>query len=154
MATESMLGPVFTPTLRNGENNMNESIRSVAPLIGRILLVVIFLWSGFNKITGFAGSAGYMASKGLPMVEVLLVLSIVIEIGGALMIIFGWKARVAAAVLFLWMIPVTLVFHNFWAVPPDQVQMQMINFFKNLSMMGGLLLVLGLGSGRYSVDRA
>lgn len=132
---------------------MNQAIRRASPLVGRILLAVIFLWSGFNKIVGFAGTAGFMASKGLPMVEVLLVLSIVIEIGGALMIIFGWKPRLAAAALFLWMIPVTLVFHAFWAVPPDQVQMQMINFFKNLSIMGGLLLVLGFGSGPYSVDR-
>lgn len=132
---------------------MNQAIHDVSRLLGRILLSVIFLWSGFGKITGFAGTAGYMASKGLPMVEVLLVLSIVIEIGGALMIILGWKARLAAAALFLWMIPVTLVFHNFWAMPPDQVQMQMINFFKNLAIMGGLLMVLGCGSGPYSVDR-
>lgn len=132
---------------------MNQAIRDVSRLLGRILLSVIFLWSGFGKITGFAGTAGYMASKGLPMVEVLLALSIVIEIGGALMIILGWKARLAAAALFLWMIPVTLMFHNFWAMPPDQVQMQMINFFKNLAIMGGLLMVLGCGSGPYSVDR-
>jgi putative oxidoreductase len=60
-----------------------------------------------------------MASKGLPMVEVLLVITIVIELGAAAMIIVGWKARLGAAALFLWMIPVTVIFHAFWAVPAE-----------------------------------
>lgn len=132
---------------------MNQSIRQYSPLVGRILLSLLFLWSGYGKIVGYAGTAGYMNSKGLPMVDVLLVLSIVIELGGALMIILGWKARWAAAVLFVWMIPVTFVFHNFWAVPADQMMLQSQMFYKNLAIMGGLLLVHGFGSGRYSVDR-
>jgi len=132
---------------------MNQSIRRAAPLIGRILLAIIFLWSGARKVMGFKGTVGYIAGAGLPMPEVLTVLSIIIEIGGGLMLIVGWNARLAAAALFLWMIPVTYYFHNFWAVPADQVQMQQINFFKNLGIMGGLLLVFGLGSGPYSVDR-
>lgn len=132
---------------------MNQSIRQYSPLVGRILLSLLFLWSGYGKIVGYAGTAGYMNSKGLPMVDVLLVLSIIIELGGALMIILGWKARWAAAALFVWMIPVTLVFHNFWAVPADQAQMQMAHFLKNLSIMGGLLLLHGFGSGSPSVDK-
>ncbi len=132
---------------------MNQSIRRASPLIGRILLAIIFLWSGTGKVMGFKGTVGHIAGAGLPMPEVLTVLSIIIEIGGGLMLIIGWNARLAAAVLFLWMIPVTYYFHNFWAVPADQVQMQQINFFKNLGIMGGLLLVFGLGSGPYSVDR-
>ena len=127
--------------------------QQVAPLIGRILVAAIFLWSGIGKIGGFAGTAGYMASKGLPMAEVLLVITILVEIGAALMIIVGYKARLGALALLLWMIPVTLIFHAFWAVPADQVQMQMINFFKNLGLMGAMLLIIGFGPGAYSVDR-
>ena len=127
--------------------------QQAAPLIGRILVAAIFLWSGIGKIGGFAGTAGYMASMGLPMAEVLLVVTIIVEIGAALMIIVGYKARIGALALLLWMIPVTLIFHAFWAVPADQVQMQMINFFKNLGLMGAMLLLIGFGPGAYSVDR-
>ena len=129
--------------------------QQVAPLIGRILVAAIFLWSGIGKIGGFAGTAGYMASKGLPMAEVLLVITIIVEIGAALMIIVGYKARIGALALLLWMIPVTLIFHAFWApgMSAGEVQMQTINFFKNLGLMGAMLLLIGFGSGPYSVDR-
>jgi putative oxidoreductase len=132
---------------------MQNTIDKFGPLVGRIMMAVIFLFSGFGKITGFAGTAGYMASKGLPMVEVLLVASIVIEIGGALMLILGYKAKLGAAALFLWMIPVTLVFHNFWAVPAAEQQLQMIMFMKNLAMLGGLLYIMAFGSGPMSLAR-
>ena len=125
-----------------------------APLLGRVLVAAIFLWSGIGKIGGFAGTAGYMAANGLPLPEVLLAITIVVEIGAALMLIVGWKARLGALALLLWMIPVTLVFHAFWAVPAEQTQMQMIQFFKNLGLMGAMLLIIGFGSGPYSVDRS
>ncbi len=128
-------------------------INKFGPLVGRVLMAIIFLLSGINKIGGFAGTAGYMASKGLPMADVLLVITIIIEIGAALMLIVGWKARFAAAVVFLWMIPVTLVFHNFWAAPAAQYQVQMIMFMKNLAMMGGMLYVVAFGSGPVSMER-
>lgn len=132
---------------------MTDVINKFGPLLGRILLAIIFLMSGIGKIGGFAGTAGYMASKGLPMVEVLLAITIVIEIGGALMLILGWKARLGAAALFLWMIPVTFMFHNFWAIPPADQQMQMIMFMKNLGLMGGMLYIMAFGSGPMSVDK-
>ena len=109
--------------------------------------------SGIGKIGGFAGTAGYMASKGLPMVEVLLAITIVIEIGAALMIIAGFKARLGATALFLWMLPVTFLFHNFWAMPADQQMIQQIMFMKNLGLMGGMLYIMAFGSGPVSVDK-
>ena len=132
---------------------MNAAVMKFAPVVGRFLIALIFLLSGIGKITGYASSAGYMASKGLPMIDVLLVASIVIEIGGAAMLIFGWKASLGALALFLWMIPVTLIFHNFWAVPPEQYQIQQIMFLKNLAIMGALLYVVTFGAGSYSLDR-
>lgn len=132
---------------------MNEVITKFGPVIGRVLVAAIFLISGISKITGFAGTAGWMASMKLPMVEVLLVITIVIEIGGALMLILGWKARLGAAALFLWMIPVTLLFHNFWAMPADQQMIQQIMFLKNIAMMGAMLYIMAFGSGNYSIDK-
>ncbi|KPK50449.1 MAG: DoxX family protein [Thiotrichales bacterium SG8_50] len=130
---------------------MNAILKEWAPAIGRTLLVLIFLISGFNKIGGFEGTAGWMASMGIPMASVALVITIIIEIAGAAMIIVGYKPRLAAIVLFLWMIPVTFIFHAFWAVPQEQMQTQFIMFFKNIAMMGGLLLIMGLGSGPKSM---
>ena len=131
---------------------MQSIINKFGPLVGRTLLALIFLISGIGKIGGFAGTAGYMAGKGLPMVEVLLVLTIIIEIGGALMLISGYMARLSATVLFLWMIPVTFIFHNFWAVPADQQMIQQIMFMKNLAIMGGMLYIAVFGPGSISVD--
>ncbi len=141
-----------TQSITHGGAQSMNGITGVAPLVGRILVAAIFLWSGIGKIGGFAGTAGYMTSMGVPLAELALVVTIVVEIGAALMLILGWQARLGAAALLLWMIPVTLVFHAFWAVPPDQAQMQMIQFFKNVGLMGAMLLIIGFGSGPYSAD--
>ena len=132
---------------------MQSTIDKFGPLVGRILLSAIFLISGIGKIGGFAGTAGYMASKGIPMVDVLLAITIVIEIGAALMIIGGFKARLGATALFLWMIPVTFLFHNYWAMPADQQMIQQIMFMKNLGLMGGMLYIMAFGSGPMSIDK-
>lgn len=132
---------------------MTAAISKFGPLLGRVLLALIFLLSGINKIGAFAGTAGWMASKGLPMAEALLAVTIIIEVGAAIMIMIGWKARLGALALLLWMVPVTFIFHNFWAMPADQQQIQMIMFLKNLAMMGGMLLIMANGSGPLSVDK-
>lgn len=116
------------------------------PLIGRILLALIFILSGFNKISGWDGSLGSMASKGIPMTEIFLGLTILIELGGGLMIAFGLYARWAAFAIFLFLIPVTLIFHPFWADPE-----QMNSFMKNIAIMGGMLYIMTYGSGSYSI---
>mgnify|MGYP003573265543 FL=1 len=130
---------------------MNAIVKEWAPAAGRTLLVLILLISGFNKIGGFEGTAGWMASKGIPLASVALVITIIIEIAGAAMIIVGYKARLAATVILLWLIPVTFIFHAFWAVPQEQMQTQFIMFFKNIAMMGGMLLIMGMGSGPKSL---
>lgn len=132
--------------------NACELTRQYGALAGRTLLALIFVLSGFGKITGFAGVAGYMAAKGIPLAEVALVLTIIIEAGGGLMLILGWKARWAALALFLWLIPVTLVFHNFWAVDAAQYQGQFTHFMKNVAIMGGMLYVTVFGAGPLSLD--
>ena len=131
---------------------MNTNLQNSAALAGRILLALIFIISGFGKITGYAGTAGYMASKGLPFAEVLTALSIAVELGGGLAIAFGWRAREAAALIFLWMIPVTLIFHNPLGLDPALAKQQMIHLQKNLSIMGGMLGLFAFGPGRFGLD--
>ena len=129
------------------------SVADAAALAGRILLAVLFLKSGWGKIGGFDQTAAMMASKGIPLANIALVITILMELGGGILLVIGYKARWAALGLALWLIPVTLTFHNYWAVPPEQVQAQTINFFKNLSIFGGMLMVFAFGPGRYSLDR-
>ena len=131
---------------------MNSKVQDSAALAGRILLALIFIISGYGKITGYAGTAGYMASKGIPLVGILLPLTILIELGGGLLIAIGWKARWAAAVIFLFVIPVTLVFHNPAGLAPAEAQQQMINLLKNVSIMGGMLGLFAFGPGGFSLD--
>jgi putative oxidoreductase len=128
--------------------------RDWAALLGRILLAAIFVISGFGKITGFEGTVGEIASKGLPLPQVLAVIAILIEFGGGLAIVAGWKTRWAALAFIVFLIVITPIFHGYWASPPDQMMEQQINFMKNLSILGGSLLLFTFGPGRYSVDKA
>jgi len=123
-----------------------------APLAGRILIAVIFLLSGFGKLGNWSGTEAMMASKGLPFVSLLLPLAVLFELGGGLSVLLGFKARHGAIALILFLIPVTLVFHDFWAVQGPQRQMQMINFLKNVAIMGGLAYVVAFGAGSLSID--
>lgn len=129
------------------------TVPALGLLVGRVLMALIFIGSGFSKITGFADTAASMAGKGIPMVEVLLPLVILIELGGGLLLALGYKARFAALAIFLFLIPATLIFHDFWAVEPEQFKMQLIQFQKNLAIMGGMLYVVCAGPGRMSLER-
>src|SRR5262245_44542918 len=99
-----------------------------APLAGRILLATIFLLSGLTKFTDWNGTAQYMASHGLPMIPVLLPVAGFVEIAGGLAILLGAQARVAAMLLFLYLIPTTFVFHNFWGLSGAEYVNQMHHF--------------------------
>jgi putative oxidoreductase len=121
-------------------------MRSYVPLLARILLGLIFVMSGITKITGFEGTQQYMASHGIPLTAVFLVGAIAVEILGGLSVILGLWPRAGAAVLVLFLIPATLIFHTDFSQ-----QTQMIMFLKNLSIMGGLLLVMAFGGGRYRI---
>lgn len=121
-------------------------MKKFAPLIGRILLALIFLMSGVSKIGDFAGTQAYMESYGMPATAVFLVGAIVFEVAGALMIMLGYYARVGAIALIVFLIPATLIFHMDFG---DRTQM--IMFMKNLSIMGGLLFVTAYGPGSYSL---
>jgi putative oxidoreductase len=121
-------------------------------LIGRLLLAYLFIPAGLGKISGFAGTAGYIASKGLPMPEVGAVLAILAELGCGILLLIGFKTRWAALALAVFTLAAAFFFHNYWAVPAEQVMAQRINFNKNLAIAGGLLLLAAFGAGAFSVD--
>ena len=119
---------------------------------GRTLLAAIFILSGFAKIMDWSGTEAEMVKHHMVAVPVFLGLAIAVEIVGGLSVLLGFLGRIGALTLFLYLIPVTLLFHNFWAYPPEQQHMQMINFLKNLAIMGGLGLMVCFGSGLCSID--
>jgi putative oxidoreductase len=116
-------------------------------LIGRILLVLIFLNSGIGKIGNFEGTAKYMANYGMPLTHFFLVGAIFFELVGSITVILGYFARFGTLLILIFLIPTTLIFHTNFAD-----QMQMIQFMKNVSMFGGCLLLLASGPGRFSLD--
>jgi putative oxidoreductase len=109
-------------------------------LTGRVLLSVIFILSGLGKIPHFNAIAAGLHQTGWPAATLLIALSIAIEVGCGLLLLTGFKARYAALVLAAWLVPVTLTFHGFWHYAGAQQQEQMINFLKNLAIIGGLLV--------------
>jgi putative oxidoreductase len=122
-------------------------------LIGRVLLALMFVLAGFGKLFGgLDGTAGYIASKGLPMPMVLAVAAGVLELVAGLLLIVGWQARWAALALALFTLLASVLFHNYWAMPAEQQMMQQLMFMKNLSVVGGLLVVFAFGAGALSLD--
>jgi putative oxidoreductase len=121
-------------------------------LVGRILIAILFVPAGWGKIAGFAGTAGYIASKGLPMPEVAAAAAIAIELGLGLMLLVGWQARWAALGIAFFVAVITPIFHGYWAVPDAQVMMQKQAFFKNYAIVGGLLVLAAFGPGAWSLD--
>ncbi len=131
-----------------------EQIQKFAAPVGRVLLAFMFILSGFGKITGYDGTAAYMASKGMPMVAVLLPLTILTELGGGILLAVGFKARWVALALAGFSILAALIFHNFWTVSDAAMHMnQQIHFLKNVSIAGGMLMVFAMGPGPYAVDK-
>jgi putative oxidoreductase len=127
-------------------------VKTYGPFAGRVLLALIFVISGYGKLVGFDGTVGYIASKGLPLPQLAAAAAIAIELVGGVLLVIGWQTRWAATAIFLFMIPTTLIFHAFWAAPAANLQMETIQFMKNLCIMGGMLYVMAFGAGPLSVD--
>jgi putative oxidoreductase len=121
-------------------------------LIGRILIALLYVPSGWGKLMGFAGTVGYIASKGVPLPEVCAAIAVAAELGLCLLLLVGWQARWAALGLALFTLVITFIFHNFWAVPEAQVMAQKMNFFKNMAISGGLFAFAAFGAGGWSLD--
>jgi putative oxidoreductase len=127
-------------------------VEKFGPLLGRILIALLFIPAGINKITGFGGTVGYIASKGLPLPQVAAAGTIVVEVVVGLALLVGFKARYAALILAAFTIAASVIFHNFWALPEAQKMMQQLMFTKNFAIVGGLLFIAAFGAGPLSVD--
>lgn len=121
-------------------------------LAGRAFLSAIFLMSGLGKIANFEGTRQYMEAYGMPLTALFAAGAIAFEVLGGLSLLLGFKARWGAWVLFLFLIPVTLIFHALGIGDPEQGQMQVIHTLKNLAIMGGLLTAASFGPGELSLD--
>jgi putative oxidoreductase len=124
----------------------------VMPLIARILVSIIFLLSGITKAMTFSGSESYLVAKHFPIPALMLVGAIIVEILGGLCVLLGFKVRIASFIMFLYLIPTTLTFHNFWAMQGMARADNQIHFLKNLAIMGGLLMLTSFGAGKLSID--
>jgi putative oxidoreductase len=126
--------------------SMLEKLNPLFDLAGRIFIAVLFVPAGFNKITGYSGTVGYMEAMGVP--GILLPLAIIVELIGGLAILAGWQTRIWAFLLAGFTLVSGLLFHF---QPEDQ--MQMIMLMKNIAIAGGLLFLVANGAGAYSLDR-
>ena len=124
-----------------------EWLKSLGSLVGRILLVLIFLNSGIEKIENFEGTAKFMAQYGMPYPSLFLFGAIIFELAGSIFAILGYYARFGALLLLIFLIPTTIIFHTNFDDP-----IQIIMFMKNVSMFGGCLILLAMGPGRFSLD--
>ncbi len=121
-------------------------------LVARILLAAMFVLAGIGKLTGLGGTAGYIASVGLPAPQLLALGAGVLELIAGVLLVIGWQARWAALALAVFTLIATVIFHNYWAKPAEQVMVQQLMFMKNLAVTGGLLFVWVFGAGALSID--
>lgn len=127
------------------------SLSWLAP-VGRFFYSLIFILSGFRHFS--SETISYAASSGVILPEILVPASGLMAIAGGVLILMGYHARLGALLLVLFLLPVTIVMHDFWTITdPQTAQMQMVNFMKNTSLLGGALLIFVLGSGPYSFDQ-
>jgi putative oxidoreductase len=130
-----------------------DKLRDLFALIGRVGLSAIFIKSGISKIGTFTGTSGYIASKGLPMPEVLAAIAIIVEVPIAIALVIGWKTRWMALILAVFTLLAAFLFHNYWTMPPEKQMIDNLSFWKNIAIAGGFLVVAAFGAGRFSVDK-
>lgn len=128
-------------------------MQTVASILARVMIATIFFMSAVgNKIPNFSGVVDYMTSAGVPSPRLMLALAIVFLLFGSVSVILGYHARFGAALLLVFLALATYYFHAFWNFTGQDQQNQMIQFMKNLSMMGTMLFLIANGSGRGSLD--
>jgi putative oxidoreductase len=137
--------------LKTTEWNEGAVVSPIVTLVGRILFSAIFVMSGFLHFS--QQEIAYATQSGVPWAKLLVPASGVLALVGGLSILLGYRAKIGAWLLVLFLVPVTLMMHNFWAVKdPMMAQMQMAMFLKNVTMLGGALLISQFGAGAFSLD--
>lgn len=125
----------------------------LVPFLGRLLIVYIFATSGIAKVFSWQANIQYMSTRHLPAIPVFLAIAAIIEIGGSICLITGYRAREAAIIMFFYLAAVTVLFHNYWAASGMLAGAQETHFRKNLAIMGGLLVLAYAGPGRWSLGK-
>lgn len=131
---------------------MNPAVQTSLAVAGRVLLALIFVTAGFSKLSDIQGTAGYIASVGLPAPTPLAVGAGLLELLAGIALVVGFQARWAALALGVFTVAASLLFHAYWSMPAEQQFVQQLMFMKNLAVAGGLFVVAALGAGAFSVD--
>lgn len=126
--------------------------RDVIILCARIFLMILFIMSGWSKLTGFEGTVGYLASLGVPVPPVAAAVAVIMEFFVAIVLVLGFYTRPLAFLMALFVFGTALVGHHFWTMADAERAANSIQFFKNISIVGGMLLLSVTGAGRFSVD--
>ena len=126
--------------------------QNVLNLIGRILIVALFLPAGFSKLTNFQGTVGYFSSLGMLTPSLAVIVAIMVELLGGIALLVGYKTRIVAFVIAVFTLAASIVGHPYWSVPADQAFVTQLLFFKNIAVIGGLLVLASSGAGKFSLD--
>jgi putative oxidoreductase len=141
-----------SPAMFAGADNIATSTGDACALIGRVLLGWIFLIGSWGKLTGIAGFAGYVTSLGMPAPGIMAWVGAIAEFLVGITLVFGVATRYGAVLGLIFVVIATAIAHRYWQYPAAQQLGQYINFMKNISIMGGMLLLFITGAGRFSVD--
>ena len=138
----------------NAATSATPAYHPMLPLAGRLLIATLFIVAGVRKILIWGTQVAYFTRLGFPAPEVMTVIAIVIELGGAALLIAGWRTRWVAWLLVLFVLIATGMAHRFWEFDAAQMANQLNHFLKNLAIIGGLLFVASFGPGPVSVDKS
>ena len=131
-----------------------ERWRNELMLLARIFMMVLFVMSGWAKLTGFQGTVGYMASTGAPMPAVAAAIAVVMEFGVGIALLIGFWTRPLALLLALFVLGTSFIAHSYWSMEGAMEAANKIQFYKNLTIMGGLFLLAAVGPGKYAVQKS
>ncbi len=130
-----------------------ESRKDELILLARVLLMVLFVIFGWSKLMGFSGTVAYMAAQGIPLPAISAVIAVVAEFFFGIAIVIGFYTRPVALLLAVYTLATAVIGHHYWTMVDGTRMENMINFYKNVSIVGGLLLLCVTGAGKYSIDR-
>jgi putative oxidoreductase len=131
---------------------MNDTYKAYVSVVGRLLLALMFILSGFGKLGNIEGTAAFVASGGLPAPTFLAIAVGVLELFGGLALVVGYQVRLVGLALALFTVAASIVFHAWWSAPAAQQYVTQLLFMKNISVAGGMLLISALGAGPLSID--